>query len=603
MNDKGFNSGWLEDLKAKADIVSVLSRYIKLERKGKTYWSCCPFHHEKTPSFAVNDMEQFYHCFGCKESGDVIKFVQTYESVDFLDAVQILADSVGMQVPSFSKSDDEIYKLKEKKQNLKKILNLTNEHYKHNLRTMSSSPALEYLKKRNVSFSAIEKFEIGYSKNWNDLPNLLSKKGFSVQDMKDAGVVEIGEKNSKPYDMLGERLVFPIFNPAEEVVGFSARILTNEDRAKYKNTPQTIMFNKSKEIFGINLVKKLKQQGLLKQIIIVEGQIDVIAMHDAGFEGTIACLGTALTKEHARVLKRFSNDIVFCFDGDTAGVSATIRSIEVLKEFDFEIKVVALPDKSDPDDYIKQNGKDAMKNLIETAKSVVEYKLEIASKEYDMQKADERAKYIKVALDILKELESFSEKQVFLETIRNLSGVPVDVLMRDLSSKSFSKNRIKEEKETLPVFAEGQDNATSKAVKFVLASVIHKQPYAETKHLTEDFFKNPLFKNVFTYVKDNQKQGKIVTVSDLYNVFDIDSNQNLKDVIYYNFDDIGNNAKQKQYFFDSLWNFVEFRLKEKQDELTKLHKETTSQTERAEISRELLNIIKQLKTKQLEEKP
>lgn len=601
MIEKGFNSGWLEELKSRADIVSVLSRYIKLERKGKTYWSCCPFHHEKTASFAVNDMEQYYHCFGCKESGDVIKFVQTYESLDFLDAVQMIADSVGMQLPSFSKDDESIFLLKEKKQKLKKILNLTHNYYKQNLRSLATSPALEYLKKRNISNSSIEKFEIGYSKNWDELPKMLAKQGFTVEEMKEAGVVEIGEKNLSPYDMLGERLIFPIFNPAEEVVGFSARLLKQSDFAKYKNTPQTIMFNKSKEIFAINHVKKLKQQGLLKHIIIVEGQIDVIAMHEAGFESAIACLGTALTKEHARILKRYSNEIVFCFDGDTAGVGATIRSIEVLKEFDFDIKVVALPEKSDPDDYIKQYGKEAMKNLIETAKSVVEYKLEIASKEYDMQKADERAKYIKVALDILKELESFSEKQVFLETIRNLSGVPIDVLMRDLSAKDFSRNRIKEEKEKVPVVLEGQDNAASKAVKFVLASVIHKQPYSETKHLTEEFFKSPLFKKVFLHVKENQKQGKVVTVSDLYNVFDIDNNPNLKDVIYYNFDDIGNNAKQKQYFFDSLWTFVEFKLKEKQDELAKAFKETTSQIERKEILTEISNITKQLKTKQLEE--
>lgn len=595
-NNTGINSDWLEKLKAKCDIVSVLSKYIKLERKGKTYWSCCPFHHEKTPSFAVNEYEQYYHCFGCKESGDVIKFVQTFESVDFLDAVQILADSVKMELPSFS-NDKEIFELKQKKTKSKEILRLTNERYKQNLANVPNNPAINYLKKRDISNESIKKFEIGFSKDWNDLPAFLKSKGFTYDEMKEAGVVEFGETGNNVYDFVGERLTFPIFNTSEEVVGFSARILKQSDFAKYKNTFQTVMFNKSKAIFGINHLKKEKQQGSLKQIIVVEGQIDVIAMHQSGFTTAVACMGTALTKEHARELSRFCNEVVLCFDGDTAGTMATMKSIETLSEFDFNVRVVALPAGVDPDDYIKQFGKEKMQELIDNAKSVIEYKLEVNAAKFDMEKPDEKAKFLKVAIDILNSLQTFSQKQVYLEKIRNLSGVPIDVLRRDMSQTSVA-TKTETKKIEKPEF-DASDNAISKATKFVLASVIHKKPYAESKHLTEEFFKNPLFKSVFNYVIEQRKSGKEVIISDLYNVFDIDSSQSLKEVIYYNFDDIGNNAKQ--YFDDSLWVYFQDKLKERQQKLSEEYRNCTSEIERKQIALEISNIAKQLKSKRLED--
>lgn len=598
IDNKGVNAEWLEKLKSRCDIVSTLSKYIRLEKKGKTYWSCCPFHHEKTPSFGVNEVEQYYHCFGCKESGDVIKFVQMYESVDFLDAVQILADSVKMELPAFS-NNDEIFKLKQQKQILKDILTKTNERYIKNLSAPNAKVAIDYLKQRKISAESIKKFAIGYSSSWADIPEFLKQKGYTYENMKEAGVVELRPNNQGAYDVMGERLVFPIFNTSEEVIGFSARILEKSDYAKYKNTAQTLVFNKSKAIFAINHIKKLKQQGELKKIIVVEGQIDVIAMHEAGFTSTVACLGTALTSEHARELKRFSNEIILCFDGDSAGISATTRSIEVLQEHDFDIRIASLPEKTDPDEYIAKFGASGMQKLLDSAQPVIEYKLGVNAKNYDMAKADERSKYIKVALDILGELETFSQKQVYLESIKKLSGVPVDVLMRDLSGQAYNSKVKHATTEKAPRVYSDSDNGISKAVKFVLASIVHKQPWAKTNSIEEDFFKNPVQKKLFNFMVENINKGKNVTISDLYNVFYIDNDENLKDVIYYNFEEIGNNAKQ--YFNDSLWAFAEIALKEKQGILSEKFKNSTSDSERKEILLELSKITKQLKNKKLED--
>ena len=597
MELKGINSEWLEKLKSRCDIVSVLSKYIRLEKKGKTYWSCCPFHHEKTPSFAVNDVEQYYHCFGCKESGDVIKFVQMYESVDFLDAVQILADSVQMEMPTFS-NNEEIYALKQKKNTVKEILDLTVERYTANLQDSKAKLAVDYINKRKISSDSVKKFEIGYSKSWNDLPDFLKSKGYSYEQMKEAGVVEIREDGKGAYDVMGERLTFPIFNTSEQVIGFSARILVPSDYAKYKNTSQTIMFNKSKAIFGINHIKKLKQQGGLKRIVIVEGQIDVIAMHQAGFTETVATLGTALTKEHARELKRFCDKIILCFDGDSAGITATNRTIELLKEFDFDVTISSLPEKKDPDEFINTYGKEAMIKLLDESKPVIDFKLESSAKAFDMQKPDQRSKFIKIALDIIGQLQTFSQKQVYLQTIKNLSGVPVDVLMRDINVETKSEKIKHAEQQIKQTFQDGE-SASSKAVKFILACFIEKMPWAKIEYINEDYFINPNFKKLFNFISEKTKNGQSFKKSDFYNVLDIESDENLKEVMYYNFDEIGNNAKQ--YFMDSLWNYAEQNLKQKQIQLMENFKKSTSEIERKEILLELSKIIKQLKNKRLED--
>lgn len=598
MNTYGINAQWLEQLKSRCDIVSVLSKYIRLERKGKNYWSCCPFHHEKTPSFAVNQLEQYYHCFGCKESGDVIKFVQMYESVDFLDAVQILADSVKMELPAFL-TNEEVFKLKQKKQVLKEILKQTTLHYQQNLNLPQARIALDYLNKRKINAQSIKKFEIGYSLNWDALPKALAKQNFSYQDMKEAGVVELRQNNQGAFDVLGGRLIFPIYNSQEECVGYSGRLLEKSDYAKYKNTAQTMLFNKSKAIFGINHIKKQKQQGTLDKIIIVEGQIDVISMHQAGFTQTVACLGTALTKEHARELKRYCDKIVLCFDGDSAGINATVRTLDVLEEFDFELLVVSLPQGKDPDEIIETYGKQEMQKLLDQAKPVVEFRLEVAAHGLDMALPDQRAKYVKNAMQILNTLETFSQKQIYLPIIKNISGVPVDVLMRDLNRTSGTDSKIKQALNQRPPTFADSENAMQKAVKFVLASFVAKQPYARFEQVDEQFFVNPNFKKLFVFLKENAQKGKTVTVGDLYNVFDIDGDENLKDVIYYNFDQIGNNAKQ--YFIDSLWTFTEQKLKQKQNDLTQKYNQATTDVERKQILLEITKVSKQLKNKKLEE--
>ena len=336
---KGYSATWLDELKRKSDIVNVVSKYVRLEQKGRKYWGCCPFHAEKTPSFCV-DPEGFYHCFGCKEGGDVIRFVEKMESCDFMDAVKILAENCHMELPELSGVDDQVIKKKKEKDRVIKVLDCAYKHYQSNLYLDSAKKAQEYIKSRGFTRRELEDFKIGYSNSWTDLVSHLKKQGFSYEEMLLAGLIAKKEGSSNYYDVMGGRLIFPIFNSFNECIGFSARILEKSDYAKYKNTAETIVFQKNRVVFGINLLKKLKQSGGLSQIILVEGQIDVIAMHRAGFRSTVACMGTALTENHAKELKKLCDNVLICFDGDSAGVKATLRSIDILKNAGLNITIV-----------------------------------------------------------------------------------------------------------------------------------------------------------------------------------------------------------------------------------------------------------------------
>lgn len=295
MQNKGFPVEWIAELKRRNDLVSIASNYIQLEQKGSRFWACCPFHSEKTPSFSINNDDGIYHCFGCKESGDVIKFVRKMEGLEFMEAVKFLAEKAGMEVPQFEANEKQKQQM-QYKQRLLSVLDYTYKHYVENLYSKEAKPAQDYIKMRKFTRRELEDFKIGYSKNWTDLVTYLSSKGFSEKEMLDAGVC--AKKNNRVYDVIAGRLVFPIFNHFNECIGFSARALEKTDFAKYLNTAETPVFQKGRVVFGINLLKAQKQQQLLDKIILVEGQMDVIAMHKGGFKSTVACMGTALTKDH-----------------------------------------------------------------------------------------------------------------------------------------------------------------------------------------------------------------------------------------------------------------------------------------------------------------
>lgn len=580
MQNKGFSFEWLQELKSKNDLVSLASNYLRLERKGSRYWACCPFHSEKTPSFTISD-DGLYHCFGCKESGDVIKFVQKMENLDFYDAVEFLADRAHIEIPKFSTKDD-YGQRKKLKERVLLALDYAYKHYIENLYSKDAIKAQEYIKKRRFTRHELEDFKIGYSKNWTDICDYLKKKGFSEEELIASGIC--AKKNNRLFDVIGERLVFPIFNSLNECIGFSARALEKTDFAKYKNTAETIVFQKGKIVFGINLLKKQKQQQLLSNIILVEGQMDVIAMHKGGFKQTVACMGTALTKDHVNELKRYNENILLCFDNDEAGEKATVRAIEMFRDEGVNLKVVNLEGGKDPDEVLNNVGKEKLQEMINNAVPYMDYLISYHKKRFNLEKAEEKNKFVKAVLQEIKKLGSGALFEPYLEKVRDLTNIPIEILRRETGEDiKFVQKEIK-----APIKKE--ESGENKAVVFILASLLHHKEFVNNRidyrRLLEDY----------------QKYLDIIDMNlPLSSIFDIDGadeDKLLLEII--NFDFNLKNDMAEKYYNDCLWMVAEENLRKKQNELNSKFKSSEDLEERKVIAKQLGKIASDLRSKNLE---
>ena len=587
MQNKGFPADWLYQLKQKNNIVSVVERYVHLEKKGRNYWGCCPFHNEKTPSFSVSEDEGLFYCFGCKESGDVISFVMKYESCDFYEAVKILAKNAGMEVPEFTGDKDIIVK-KKNQERLLKLLSEASKHYQENLLKPEAKPAQDYIKTRLFNRKTLEDFKLGYSIDRHEIINHLKSKGFTLKEMIDAGV--IGEKNGYHYDIYAQRLIFPICNSFGDCIGFSARVLGQSDFAKYINTAETQLFKKGRVVYGIDLVKKLKQQGALNQIIIVEGQIDVIAMHKAGFNNTVACMGTALTKENAHELKKLSNNVVLMFDGDGAGQKATYRSLDILREEGFSVKVACMPEKLDPDEILKMYGNEKINEIVNSALPPMDFIIKCEKEKFDLNDSVGKSSFIKEMLKYLKKLDSYAEEDIYLTKIKDITNVPIDILRRDLSKEKGENKILQPKKEDENVLI-SRENGNIRAVKFVLASIIHNKDFVNKK--IDYSLLMPKESEILNLAQKN------IPLSSYYDYFDVDNNTLIKECLNYDFSLYEDNGKK--YFEECLWAIASNILLERQTELSKQFKECKDISERQIIMKKLNDVTISLKEKSMEE--
>ena len=583
--DKGFSIEFIEKLKQSNDIVTIANKYITLTKKGKTWWACCPFHFEKTPSFAINEIEQYYHCFGCGASGDVIKFVEKFESLDFYDACKKLAEYAGLELPEFH-SDENLVKLKKKRERIYQLIVDAARFYYSNLKLPESRVALDYLAKRKLDMTIVKEFGIGYSTGWNEVVNHLRKLGYTEEEMVDSGVVERYE--NRLGDAQGKRLVFPIFNLYGQVVGFSARVLEKTDFAKYKNTTQTIVFDKSKCIYGINQLKKLKTTEKINEVVIVEGQMDVISLYKSGIKNAVACMGTALTMYHAKDLKKFSDKVVLCFDGDSAGKKATLRSIEILVNAGLNVYVVTIPNGNDPDEYVNAFGKDAWDKLIASAYYYVEFLIRDFASTYNLDKLEEKNKFIRDALNVIRSLPTQSEQELYLKMVQELSNVTMSVLRSDLNNASNTEVKQEDIVETQESQINLKENAYVKAVKFVIASLLHKQEYAKLSDGLKDNLLNPDYVKIYEYIEEEYNHDRKPIVSKLFDMFDVEGNKDIYDVVNYIF--IESEANEL-YFNDCVKIILKSGLSLQKDKLLAKLATTKDMDERKAIMLEIQNII------------
>ena len=588
MSGRGMDPRFMQELKQKNNIVEVIGSYIALDRKGGNYWACCPFHHEKTPSFAVNESEQFYHCFGCGVSGDVVRFVQEIESTDFPGAVRILAARAKIPVPESDFDSEKAAALKRKRDTLVKILLDTARFYLSNLYGGRAEAHLEYISRRKLAPTTVKKFGLGASLDFYSLPEYLTGKGYSRADLLDSGVLTEA-KNGRLIDSQGGRLIFPIINAFDEVVAFGGRLLEKSDFAKYKNTKETLVFNKSKTLYNINLLKKLKRTKPISEVIVVEGYMDTISLYQAGFENVVASMGTSLTKDQARLVKRYSENVLISYDGDFAGQKADLRGLEILKDENLNVRVVPLPDGLDPDDVAKQ-GAAAYQACLDAAMPLIDYKLHALEGKYDLKKSEDKRNFLAEALKVVRTAESESEKEDLLQKLRDKTEISYQSLERDLNNLPAEKQL----EIAVPPPSEAGTDKYKKAARFILAAKLFSAPYAENYTLDGIEFEDNVHKIIAQYIGSCEKNAEKVRPSELFEILDEDCPE-FNEILDLNYGDKLSGEIAERFFSDSVKTLEREKIGEKIREYTKLFSEERDTEKRKEIARKINEYTKLLK--------
>ena len=584
---EGF-SEFLGLVKDKNDIVDVIGSYIKLERRGYNHWACCPFHHEKTPSFTVNAADKYYHCFGCGASGDVITFIKEYENVDFMQAVRILCDRAGLEIPVFDERESEQLALKkQKKDRLRALMKDTARFYLNNLYSGSATEHLSYLQKRGIAPSTMKKFGLGASLDFYALPAYLRANGYTVEECVESGACAKTD-NGRIIDAMGGRLIIPIIDAIGDVIAFGGRLLQKSDRAKYKNTRDTEIFEKSKNLFNINLIKKEKRAGAIPHIILVEGYMDVISLYQAGFHTVGASMGTSLTKDQARLIKRYTENVLISYDGDSAGQNANLRGLDILKREGLKVRVVPLPDGLDPDDVIRKKGEKGYNECLERAMPLIDFRVLCAYRRHDVSKTDERLEFVKEALAIVKEAESEAEREELLSRISKISGISIAALSSDLEKTTVPARQ--EPQQKLPL--QRDTNKEDKAADFILCACLFSRPYAKDFALDGFTFEGTR-REIADYILAGRRAGRLVP-SGIFDILGSD-NSELSAVLNADRGDNMEGESAERYFADCVKTLKRRELKLKLDALKERSALAKTTEEQLSITKEINEIAKELK--------
>lgn len=586
----GFTPEFLEELKYKCDLVEVISQYVPLQKKGGRYFGCCPFHNEKTASFCVNN--GWYHCFGCGATGDVVKFVMEMESVSFYDAVKLLADKVGMQLPEV-KLDPEYAKKKEHSDVLKQLMRDVARYYRNNLLDENKGKeAREYLHNRSLDDETAKRYGLGLSLDGESMVGYMRRKGYLLKDLEECGLIANTER---PYDAFANRIIVPIMDSMSNVIAFGGRIYHGEkDVAKYKNSTNTTLFDKGRTIYGINFIKRDKKMNgvAYKELILVEGYMDVISLGASGIKNVVACMGTALTDGQARELSRMTENLYVCYDGDGAGKKATIRNVDILAKFVQNVRVISLDEGKDPDETVREGGAEAFLKKQKEALPVIEYKLKLCADANDLGSVNGRAKYVQSALKVLKTIDNRAEREVYMDVVSKMSGVSVATLTDEAGM--IRPVKIEQPKEN----DEEKIAKNLRASRFVLNRIVKGEKYVDLSKIKTEWLENDLHRQVFEWAKTMPEHTDMVKT--MFSVFGYD-NEEISNILNINMK-FADNIREADYFNDCVLmlanEFVSKRLEQVKNGYNELSDPEAKRASIAEISR----LQKILKSKDINDK-
>ncbi|KPU44089.1 DNA primase [Oxobacter pfennigii] len=514
----------IENIRESNDIVDVISEYVPLRKRGKNYVGLCPFHSEKTPSFTVQQGKQIYKCFGCGEGGNVVSFIMKHRNMDFIDAIKHLAERANIPLPDENgRVDNEAISLKEK---LYEINKAAARFFYVNL--SKSKDGLEYFKNRGITADIIKRFGLGYSINsFNGLMNHLNSLGFNNELLERAGLILKSEKSSY-YDRFRNRVMFPVLDVKGKVIGFGGRVL-DDSKPKYLNSPETLIFNKGFNLYGLNIASKNIKD---RKILIVEGYMDVIALHQYGILNAVASLGTALTQNQAKLLKRHADDIYICYDSDTAGQAATLRGLDILTDAGCNVFILSIPMGKDPDEYIRAQGKEAFEKVIEDALPLTEYKIMKNSDKFDLSLTEGKIAFAKACAQELILINDPVIVDAYIGKISSKTGIAVSALYNEVSNLKSSKTREDEDlhghingKTRYNNNIDGQklylETADQKAEKFILYILCEKKEYFELirNRLSCDNFNDSTYREAASIIYDKLNKNEDIIPAHIIDSF------------------------------------------------------------------------------------
>ena len=555
-----YSDDLVEEIRMKNDIVDVISGYVKLTRRGSSYFGLCPFHNEKSPSFSVSPGKQMYYCFGCGAGGNVFTFLMEYENFTFVEALKFLADRAGVELPQMEYSK-EAKEQADLKNTLLEINKQAAKYYYYQLHTERGKQGYDYLKGRGLSDDTIRKFGLGYSDKYGSLLyRFLKEKGYDDEILRQSGLFLADEVHGMQ-DKFWNRVIYPIMDANSRVIGFGGRVM-GDGKPKYLNSPETKIFDKSRNLYGLNLARSSRR----KNLIICEGYMDVISMHQAGFNNAVASLGTALTSLQAGLMKRYTDEVLVIYDSDEAGVKAALRAIPMLKGVGLTTRVVNLRPYKDPDEFIQHEGCEAFEKRLEEAENSVLYEIRMKERDFDLADPQGKSDFLHEAVRRLVAIEDEIERNSYLEAVAGKYGIAVEVLRKQVGQMALSgagrtesvkpRNTASNKKE--------KEGGVEKAQKLMLTWLVNYPGIFEQveKYISPSDFVVPLYKEVAQMLFEQHKEGE-TNPGKLLNAFTDSEEQREVASLFNATIHLENEGEQQRAFSDALLRIKEESLKEK----------------------------------------
>ena len=580
----------IDEVRQSNDIVDVISQYVHLKRSGRNYFGLCPFHNEKSPSFSVSPDKQIFHCFGCGVGGNVFSFLSKIENMSFIEAVQNLASRANIALPTLENNADSAKE--ELKAKVYKVNEFAAEFYHQNLYKPEAKPGQEYVKKRKLSNETLKSYRIGFSGKFDELYKALKQEGFQEKEILESGLVNKNE-NGKYIDRYRNRLMFPICDVRGRVIAFGGRVL-DDSKPKYINSPENIVYSKGRHLFGLNVAKK----GDLKKILIVEGYMDVISLHQRGITNVVAALGTALTQNQGWLLRRNSEQVILGFDSDGAGQTAILRSIEILQNMGCDMRILQMEGAKDPDEYIIKYGNTRFQALMDKAISLVEYKVKILKKDLNLENAADKIKFLNEISNLISNVENNMEREVYIENIAKTYNISKEAIYAQVNKLKYSgtNNEKVLEKTRVVQKIKKEESTVSEKIKkredTILSLLLDENfnVYEIIKqNVKADDFKYEIDRKIALKLYEEFEKGN----SNISGIIDKLSEEEQNHVTAILAEDYGIENTEKA-IDDVLKNYEKDKLNERKQEIIKLRSNNLDKEEQEKLLKELNEIIYKL---------